>query len=327
MTPSSQPNHAFPAEAPSNPALTLVGLGPPPEYDEPVLAGFRAYLEDEPVLADADEPDDDVTLVANYDEITVVTKPSAPATPVAEPIDFLAALDPSATVAPQPDALEAPPPGVFTEASEMEALDPAVLVESEPELRLFAPPLESFAPPKRFSRAPLAIALGLVAFATALVALVWTPSTTQTPAVRGASEKVTLPNDQAATDARAQAVARALEAAVEKPPATEVVSVEDLRVKPEASRTQLASAPETPFVPVDLDREPAEPAGDRATLSLTSTPPCNVVLDGRPLGTTPRELEVAAGAHSVVFIHPQKGRKSLRVEALAGKAAVASVSF
>ena len=101
----------------------------------------------------------------------------------------------------------------------------------------------------------------------------------------------------------------------------------DLSVKPETSRTQLASAPAAPFVAVDLDRSPDESAGERGTLTISSTPPCNVVLDGRPLGRTPHELGVSAGPHSVVFIHPQKGRKSMRVDAVAGKTAVASVSF
>ena len=48
---------------------------------------------------------------------------------------------------------------------------------------------------------------------------------------------------------------------------------------------------------------------------------------GRPLGLTPHELGVSAGAHSVVFIHPIKGRRSMRIEAAAGKTALASVSF
>jgi hypothetical protein len=42
---------------------------------------------------------------------------------------------------------------------------------------------------------------------------------------------------------------------------------------------------------------------------------------------TPHEVTVSAGAHSVLFIHPTKGRKSVRVEAVTGKTAVATVTF
>jgi hypothetical protein len=42
---------------------------------------------------------------------------------------------------------------------------------------------------------------------------------------------------------------------------------------------------------------------------------------------TPREVTVSAGAHSVIFIHPDKGRKTLRVETVGGKTSVASVTF
>jgi hypothetical protein len=78
---------------------------------------------------------------------------------------------------------------------------------------------------------------------------------------------------------------------------------------------------------VDLDTPDAAPAVALSKLTITSTPPSNVVVDGRPLGSTPREIEVSPGDHSVVFVHPTKGRKSVRVRAQGGKAASASVSF
>ncbi|HEY3496144.1 MAG TPA: PEGA domain-containing protein, partial [Polyangiaceae bacterium] len=78
---------------------------------------------------------------------------------------------------------------------------------------------------------------------------------------------------------------------------------------------------------VDLDAPEAKPANENVTLSVRSTPPSNVVVDGRPLGSTPREIAVSPGEHSIVFVHPSKGRKSVRVRATPGKAAVASVEF
>jgi serine/threonine-protein kinase len=51
-------------------------------------------------------------------------------------------------------------------------------------------------------------------------------------------------------------------------------------------------------------------------------------LDGRPLGTTPKVgLKVSAGAHSVVFVHAEHGRKATSVNVPAGGTATAAVRF
>jgi len=62
-------------------------------------------------------------------------------------------------------------------------------------------------------------------------------------------------------------------------------------------------------------------------LTLESTPSCSIVLDGRPIGKTPQTLSVDAGAHSVVFVHPTLGRKSVTVRAKAGEPSSAAVRF
>jgi hypothetical protein len=62
-------------------------------------------------------------------------------------------------------------------------------------------------------------------------------------------------------------------------------------------------------------------------LRIESTPSCNVVLDGRPIGKSPQTLPVEPGSHSVVFVHPAFGRKSVNVKAEAGKPSSASVRF
>ena len=74
--------------------------------------------------------------------------------------------------------------------------------------------------------------------------------------------------------------------------------------------------------------EPAasEPVGT-ATLQLTSTPPSNVLLDGKPLGTTPlRDVSVEPGTHRVIFIHGAE-RRPKTVEVAAGSNQTVSVSF
>ncbi len=51
-------------------------------------------------------------------------------------------------------------------------------------------------------------------------------------------------------------------------------------------------------------------ATGNGTISINSIPVSNVILDGRPLGQTPRAgISVAAGNHTVVFVHAEHGRK------------------
>lgn len=73
--------------------------------------------------------------------------------------------------------------------------------------------------------------------------------------------------------------------------------------------------------------EKATPAGN-GTLNINSIPVSNVILDGRPLGTTPKVgLSVSAGSHTVVFVHAEHGRKVRSVNVPAGGAATAAVRF
>jgi hypothetical protein len=67
--------------------------------------------------------------------------------------------------------------------------------------------------------------------------------------------------------------------------------------------------------------------GGHATLNFVSDPPANVVLDGRPLGKTPKSASVPAGNHTVLFIHPEFGRKAKSIPVAAGKNATVKVKF
>jgi len=76
---------------------------------------------------------------------------------------------------------------------------------------------------------------------------------------------------------------------------------------------------------------PSPPAdtggGGGATLNINSIPVSNILLDGRPVGATPRVgLHVNAGSHTVVFV---KGtdRKSASVSVGAGQTKTVAVRF
>lgn len=75
---------------------------------------------------------------------------------------------------------------------------------------------------------------------------------------------------------------------------------------------------------------PSKPgAGGPGTVSFNSIPPgAAVLLDGRPVGRTPLGgISVPAGSHSVVFIHPQKGRKAAGVTVKPGQRTGVGVRF
>lgn len=65
----------------------------------------------------------------------------------------------------------------------------------------------------------------------------------------------------------------------------------------------------------------------KGTLSINSIPISSVFLDGRSVGSTPQKLTLDAGPHSIVFVHPELGRKESRVNVSPGKTAVAAVRF
>jgi len=63
-------------------------------------------------------------------------------------------------------------------------------------------------------------------------------------------------------------------------------------------------------------------------LNINSIPASNVILDGRPLGQTPKiGISVPSGRHTVMFIHPEYGRKTTSVNVKPGGTATAAVRF
>ena len=60
-------------------------------------------------------------------------------------------------------------------------------------------------------------------------------------------------------------------------------------------------------------------ANTPGTLTFDANVPVVVTLDGRPLGTTPKSVTLAAGNHTVVFVHPELGEKSHSVTLAPGQ--------
>jgi hypothetical protein len=103
-----------------------------------------------------------------------------------------------------------------------------------------------------------------------------------------------------------------------------------------APATPVTPAPATPAPPTaaapKVESPAATPAPQAAsgagTLNINSIPVSKVVLDGRPLGSTPKVgVSVPAGSHTVIFIHPELGKKTLTVAVKAGETKTAAVKF
>jgi serine/threonine protein kinase len=84
---------------------------------------------------------------------------------------------------------------------------------------------------------------------------------------------------------------------------------------PATPATQPAAQPATP------KPAPAEVASGEAFLNINSIPASSVVLDGKPLGTTPQlKVKVSPGAHSVLFVNAEQGlKKSVQVTVGSGE--------
>jgi len=62
-------------------------------------------------------------------------------------------------------------------------------------------------------------------------------------------------------------------------------------------------------------------------LDVSSNSPAGLVLDGRPLGKAPLVVQLPSGPHTVVFVHPERGRMSVTVNVRAGRTTTASANF
>lgn len=73
---------------------------------------------------------------------------------------------------------------------------------------------------------------------------------------------------------------------------------------------------------------PKAPASGNGTINMNAIPVSNVLLDGRPMGQTPKTgVSVAAGPHTVVFVNSEHGRKAKTITVESGKTANVIVHF
>ncbi len=118
---------------------------------------------------------------------------------------------------------------------------------------------------------------------------------------------------------------------VEEPVRTITVSMteeegNETRTTTRGPATAPRPTPQPAPQPVAEAPKPA-PSGT-GKININSIPVSTVILDGRPLGSTPKiGVSVSAGAHTVVFVHPQHGRKVRQVNVSSGGTATAAVRF
>ena len=93
-----------------------------------------------------------------------------------------------------------------------------------------------------------------------------------------------------------------------------------------------APTPATPKAPSSTPSVAATPkpaaASGNGTINMNAIPVSNVLLDGKPMGQTPRMgVSVPPGSHTVVFVNAEHGRKAKTVTVDAGKSATVVVRF
>lgn len=95
-------------------------------------------------------------------------------------------------------------------------------------------------------------------------------------------------------------------------------------------RARSSAAPARKAVTPAAAAAPSKPAAatNEGYLNLNSIPVSSVIVDGRPLGRTPiTAVKLPEGPHTVVFVHPDLGRKIQTAIVPAGGRATASVRF
>jgi hypothetical protein len=88
-----------------------------------------------------------------------------------------------------------------------------------------------------------------------------------------------------------------------------------------------AAAPAPPPQAATPAPAPAPPAGD-GTLIVSSSPWCNVTIDGKPRGTTPLKLTLKSGPHQIALANPQyKIQRTLSIELQPGQTLHKTLDF
>jgi serine/threonine-protein kinase len=96
--------------------------------------------------------------------------------------------------------------------------------------------------------------------------------------------------------------------------------------RPQPAATAAADKTEKPAATADkpaatADKPAPAAAGGEAFLNINSIPASSVVLDGKPIGNTPKvKISVTPGTHTVLFVNSEQGlKKSITVSVAAGE--------
>jgi serine/threonine-protein kinase len=97
------------------------------------------------------------------------------------------------------------------------------------------------------------------------------------------------------------------------------------RPKPSASSAALAAARKAASKPASAGAADAT----QGLLNISSVPPSQIILNGRPLGSTPKTAVVVPGdsLQTIVFVHPKMGRRRAQKFVPAGKERTVSIRF
>jgi hypothetical protein len=79
---------------------------------------------------------------------------------------------------------------------------------------------------------------------------------------------------------------------------------------PKADAKEAKVEKPAPKAEAKVEKKSAEPAGE-GTLMVSSKPPCEIVIDGKPTGmmTPQRAIALAAGTHKITFVNDAEGIK------------------
>lgn len=200
---------------------------------------------------------------------------------------------------------------------------------SDPPLNPERAPTDTHAPP-RPARATSLVALALSTLAIAVAAVLFlrpsrTAAPAHPPAVASTSPEPIVPPPHPSGTTPADPA----------PPAGQPDQEESPRgLRPEqaaedpAGGSSSGGRPEPRSRPMPTATASARSAAATGTLNINSIPVSKAILDGRPLGSTPKiGLAVSPGSHTVTFFHAELGKRTVTVTVNAGETKAAAVKF
>ncbi len=265
-------------------------------------------------------------------------------------------LPPPAPIASRPPAKPLPPPSrtplpplVPPPAPSSQRVSPPPSAPTLPALtappRVAAPSLVEIrhSPVARRYYAQLGVAAVCGALLTIVLFALTRRSETPAPTPAATTTAIAKPAPEPAPAVPAAAAPKAAEPdSIPQPPVANL-SVDDLAreaPKPASTGKAPASTEKAPAAPATNPAPAAAPAiaapapvasatadpTSKGMLQISSVPPANITIDGRPVGMTPKTVRLSPGIHRVALIGPE-GRRSQTVNVTAGRTTSVAVSF